>query len=112
MAHCRRALSRMEYLTGIEEWKMTTKHPCSGLGLTKRQREVFEQIATGVPLPRTTTKMLEGLEAHGLIQRGLDKLCRDGFGAYNLSQYYVPSWAHIQFCQWASEQSETEETMR
>lgn len=89
---------------------MATKHPCHGLGLTKKQREIFERIATGETLPRASEKTFAALDAHGLIQRDLDKIiCRDRFGTVSIPQYYVPSWAHIQFCQWASEQPENEE---
>lgn len=84
---------------------MATKHPCAGFGLSKRQREIFEQIATGDPHPPATLKQLDGLEATGLIKKGLAKLCRDGLGAYNIPQYYVPTPEHMQFCKWASEQA-------
>lgn len=82
---------------------LRTEHPCKGM--TKRQREAFEQIATGEALPRAMPITLQRLQTNGLIERGPDKvLGRDALGVISIPQYYVPLPVHAQWCQWCSEQ--------
>lgn len=83
-----------------------TDHPCKGM--TPRQIEAFEQIATGDALPIAHRRTLASLEALRLIERLADKeLGRDRFGAIFVPQYQVPIPIHMQWCQWCSEQSES-----
>lgn len=80
------------------------KHPCAGLG--KATTEAFEKIATGDALPAMTKASTTKLIAKGLIERGPDKLLRDGMGSFAIPQYFVPFAIHMQWCTWCSEQAD------
>jgi hypothetical protein len=80
-----------------------TDHPAKGC--SKAQREVFEQIATGVTNPFCATKILTVLEHKGLIAKEWE-LLHDKFGDYRVPRWYVPIPIHMQFCNWCSEQPE------
>lgn len=81
-----------------------TKHPCAKLG--KAATEAFEQIATGDPLPAMPKATVTKLIAKGVIERGPDKMLRDGLGGFAIPQYFVPFAVHMQWCTWCSEQSD------
>lgn len=84
-----------------------TEHPAKGC--TKSQIAAFEQIAIGQRIP-WTQKTIDALLAKGLIEKmGDEVICRDRFGTVTVQVYEVPIPAHIQFCQWASEQEATGE---
>lgn len=79
-------------------------------GLSRPQREAFEQIAIGDGLPRANKKTLVKLLERGLIERGEDKvLGRDCFGSITIPQYYVPIPIHKAWCGWCSQHVEPEE---
>ena len=82
-----------------------TDHPCKGM--TKNQIRTFERIAMGDDsmMDSRTAKVLL---RHGLIEQydGTIPLPRGqtSWMSVRVKRYRVPIWAHIQFCQWASEQ--------
>lgn len=77
-------------------------HPCKGM--TKAQRQAFEQVACGDGLPSAMPKTLAKLVERGLIQRATDKvLGRDQLGVIAIPQYFVPLAIHMQWCEWCSE---------
>lgn len=84
-----------------------TDHPCKGM--TKPQIEAFEEIAIGNALPVTFRGTIRVLENRGLIERTADKILQDELGKYPLPQYQVPIPYHMQWCQWCSEQPESQE---
>jgi hypothetical protein len=78
-------------------------------GLSKAQREAFEQIAVGNALPAAHPKTLQKLKDKGLIEEGLGKTVGwDCFGAIVLPQYYVPLPVHMGWCKWCSEHPDIE----
>ena len=86
-----------------------TDHPGKAAGCTKRQIEVFEQIAAGQQ--REWSKSIEALIAKNLVAKDYEVVGRDHFGEITVPRYYIPLPIHIQWCQWASEQPDTiEET--
>jgi hypothetical protein len=87
------------------ENKAMTDHPCKGM--TKRQREAFEQIAISQP-PRATHKTLVALRERGLIDYEDEVVGRDALGTITIPRWFVPLPIHFQWCEWASEQPDTE----
>ncbi len=81
-----------------------TDHPCKGM--TKRQREAFEQIAISQP-PQATHKTLVALRERGLIDYKNETIGRDALGAITVPRWFVPLLVQMQWCEWASEQPET-----
>lgn len=77
------------------------KHPCSGM--TAKQRETFERIASGEALPPATGKTFEKLLARGVIQRDDDRQLGDRLGKFSIPQYSVPLSVHMQWCNWCGE---------
>lgn len=71
--------------------------------LTKRQLEVFEQIATGNDTghPRIT---LDSLERRGYIESEFQQL--RGFPPVAVCKYSVPIPVHMQWCAWCAEKLE------
>jgi hypothetical protein len=86
-----------------------TDHPCKGL--TKAQREAFEQIAVNLP-HRATHKTLLALRAKGLIGYTDKVIGRDALGKITVPEWFVPLPVHMQWCQWCSEQPEIQESVR
>lgn len=86
---------------------MATNHPC--MGRTKAQIEAFEAIAVNEQ-PKCSQKTLDALEKAELIKRiGNQEVGRDSLGPITVPIYEVPLHAHMQWCQWAAEQSDDEE---
>lgn len=82
---------------------MATTHPCSGM--TKVQRDAFEQIAINQP-PQCGWKSIDALLKAGVIERGKGDIRRDAMGTYEIPNFYVPLPVHMQWCAWCSEQPE------
>ena len=88
-----------------------TRYPIPGL--TKVQKAIFEQIATGNyelsglrAAPKSIAKLLE----MGVIVRSEDKIvCQDRFGTVKVPSYYVPLPIHFAWCEWCSENITDEE---
>lgn len=81
-----------------------TKHPCSGLGLTKAQKHWFECVAVGYGGPPPSKKAAEVLQNFGLIERLPDKVIgRDRFGEITVPSWQATTWAHMDFCAWCAE---------
>lgn len=78
------------------------RHPAAGC--TRRQIEVFEQIAIGNDdghSPRTIKALLD----KGLIVELAPKVVgQDVFGLITVPQYQVPIHLHAQWCDWCAEQ--------
>lgn len=86
---------------------MTTDHPC--MGRTKAQIEAFEAIAINEQ-PKCSQKTLDILEKGDLIKRiGDREVGRDALGPITVPVYEVTLHAHMQWCEWAAEQSDDEE---
>jgi hypothetical protein len=78
-----------------------TQHPCAGL--TKRAREVFEQIAIGndgAHHPQVIAKLLRA----GLIEQH-DEQVPSGIRGLSMTvhRYGVPLLVHMQWCAWCDE---------
>lgn len=74
-------------------------------GLNKRQREVFESIATGGEgpyHPKTLAKLL----AVGAIVERQRTIGRDAFGLVVVSNYSVPLPLHYAWCRWCADEQE------
>lgn len=80
-----------------------TDHPAKGM--TKAQREAFENIAVN-QLPRCTHRTLEALTAAGIVVVSYRRR-RDALGPYEIPDYSVPFDIHRQWCEWCSEQPDT-----
>lgn len=78
-----------------------TEHPCKGM--TKAQREAFEQIAVNMP-PSASHKNLLALRANGLVDYENEVIGRDALGAITVPRWFVPLPVHAQWCAWCSEQ--------
>ena len=76
-----------------------TQHPAASC--TERQREVFEQIATGQDAAHHPAT-LAVLERKGLIaaETATD---RQGWPPVTIKRYHVPLGLHMQWCAWCSE---------
>ena len=83
-----------------------TDHPAKSC--TKRQIDVFEQIATGITNPRAHPNTLNALALKRLIVVDWDVVGRDGFGEIKLPRWHVPLPIHTQWCSWCAEQPEEE----
>ena len=83
---------------------MKTKHPAAGM--TRAQKETFEQIAINCDSghhPRTIKKLLQA----GLIEQEDDKILGRGIlGVISVPTYSVPLHWHWQWCEWCAEQPE------
>ncbi len=77
-----------------------TDHPCKGRPRT--QIAAFERIAVNFP-PVCSPSAIKALLDAGLIEQGKSITKRDALGTYSIPQYHVPIWAHMQWCQWCSE---------
>lgn len=85
-----------------------TDHPCKGM--TKPQRDAFEQIAIGL-FPVARPKTIKALLDAGVIEQLPDKIIgHDGFGCITRPDYCVPLLIHMDWCKWASEQPENADT--
>lgn len=82
-----------------------TDHPCKGL--SKAQREAFEQIAISQP-PRATHKTLISMRQKGLIDYVDREIGRDALGKIVVPEWFVPLPIHMQWCEWCSEQPDNE----
>lgn len=80
-----------------------TDHPCKGM--TKAQIAAFERIAVNHE-PMATHKTLLALRAKGLIGYTDKVIGRDALGKITVPEWFVPIHAHLQWCQWCSEQPE------
>lgn len=85
-----------------------TDHPCRGM--TKTQREAFERIAINKH-PRCKWSVIDKLIERGVIERGPDETRRDAMGAYHIPSFRVPLMVHAQWCEWCSEQPETQDVL-
>lgn len=83
-----------------------TEHPCKGM--SKKQIETFERLATGAP-PYAPQRTIDVLLKHGVIMRLPDKIVRDRFGDIHIPVYDVPTPIHMQWCKWCAEQPENAE---
>lgn len=82
----------------------TSKTPFPGL--SKRQIEVFEQIATGVAQPAgVTQRTITALVNYGAIHRISDKIMRDRLGTFVIPQYEATLHAHMQWCKWCADKN-------
>lgn len=77
-----------------------TDHPCKGRPRT--QIDAFERIAINQP-PVCSPTAIKALLDAGLIERGVSTTGRDELGTYIIPKYHVPTWAHMQWCEWCSE---------
>ena len=82
-----------------------TDHPCKGM--SKAQREAFEQIAIN-QTPQCKWPTIDALLKAGVIERGNSEPRRDAMGVYQIPSFYVPLPIHHQWCVWASEQEAAE----
>lgn len=80
-----------------------TDHPCAGM--TKAQRQAFEQIAINQQ-PMATHKTLLALREKGLIGYTDKVVGRDALGKITIPEWFVPIHVHMQWCEWCSEQPE------
>lgn len=85
--------------------RMIVDHPCKGM--TKAQIAAFEAIAVNAP-PCCHPETIDALLKKGVIERGDDVEKQDGFGKYSLPQYFVPVAIHMQWCEWCSQQIESD----
>jgi len=70
-------------------------------GLRGKQRECFEQIATG-RLAKHNPRTLAALAGKGLIMFETNHFLLDGFGMLELDVPYVPSEIHQEWCEWCA----------
>lgn len=76
-------------------------------GLTKSQKEVFEQVASGnnnlayFHRPKAVAKLL----AIGAITKIGEEKIGQGWSAISVPVYEVPTKLHIVWCKWCAEQS-------
>ena len=86
---------------------MKTEHPAIAAKCTKRQIEVFEQIAIG--MTNHPWKIIDALAAKGLVRFEENK-SRDALGSYSWQKPYVPIDIHAQWCDWCDEHIPDDET--
>lgn len=75
-------------------------------GLTKSQKEVFEDVAIGSPrkLSNFHLAAVNKLLSMGAIEFcGNTLLCKDRFGEVWETQYQVPIPVHAAWCKWCSD---------
>ena len=82
-----------------------TEHPAIAAKCTKRQIEVFEQIAVGNTIH--SRKIIGALAAKGLVRFEENK-SRDALGPYSWQTPYVPIDIHAQWCDWCAENFDDE----
>ncbi len=80
-----------------------TDHPCKGM--TRGQRDAFEQIAVNQH-PRCKWPTIDVLLKAGVIEQGESEKRRDAVGTYEIPNFFVPLPIHMQWCEWCAEQSE------
>ena len=88
------------------ERRRGVEHPAKTAGCTKRQIEVFEQIASGVTNPRCGANTLNALSLKGLIDSWERVVGRDSLGEIRVPHWFVPIPTHMQWCSWCAEQKE------
>lgn len=76
------------------------KHPAEEKRCTKRQVEVFDQIASGVTNPSCHPSTINALSLKGLIAADWELTGRDAFGEIRIPRWYVPIPVHMQWCNW------------
>jgi hypothetical protein len=75
-------------------------------GLTRAQRDVFEQIAIG-QTPYARPETIKVLLDKELIVRIADRVVgRDRFGIISVPDYEVPIPVHMAWCYWCSQNYE------
>ncbi len=84
-----------------------TPHPAKAAGCTKRQIEVFEQICIG-QIPDAAPATLNVLLSKKLVECERETVGKDRFGPITLPHWSVSIPIHMQWCQWCSEQPESE----
>lgn len=76
-------------------------------GLKQREREVFEQVATGNyslayhSHKKAAIKKL--LDIVAIVQVGATVICKDRFGVVTTPEYEVPLPLHAAWCRWCSD---------
>jgi hypothetical protein len=80
----------------------TIEHPCKGM--TKKQREAFERIATNQQ-PGATHKTLVALREAGLIDYTNRIVGQDALGKITVPEWFVPNHVHMQWCEWCAKNS-------
>ena len=90
------------------ERRRGVEHPAKAAGCTKRQIEVFDQIASGVTNPRAAQGTLKVLFDKGLIASEWEVVGRDCLGEIKLPRWYVPMPLHMDWCSWCSSRNEVE----
>jgi len=83
-----------------------TEHPAIAAKCTKRQIEVFEQIAIGNTIH--PPKTIEALAAKGLVGFKEHK-SKDALGVFSWKEPFVPVHIHYQWCEWCEENITDEE---
>lgn len=81
---------------------MGATHPAKEAKCSKRQIDVFEQIAIGMDgghHPAT----LRALKKKGLIASTLPPMGRDAIGTISVYRYHVPLHIHVQWCEWCAQ---------
>lgn len=69
-------------------------------GLTDKQAEVLGQMCIGDESGHSE-RTLKSLEAKGLLI-GQDFILTNGGYPIRIRRYTVPSWVHIEWCQWCA----------
>lgn len=78
-----------------------TDHPCKGM--SRKQREAFEQIAINQH-PQDGWRSIDALLKAGVIEKVEGEKRRDAMGVYEIPRFNVPLSVHMQWCEWCSEQ--------
>lgn len=89
--------------------EVMTPYPIKGL--TKGQKEVFEDIAVGSPRHLSNFRLaaVNKLLSMGAIEYcGLKRICADRFGEVLETQYQVPIPLHAAWCKWCDENFDEE----
>ena len=85
---------------------MKTEHPAIAAKCTKRQIEVFEQIATGnTSHPKKIVDVLLGKKLVCLQEHE----SKDKLGVFKWQEPFVPANIHFQWCCWCDENITDEE---
>ena len=83
-----------------------TEHPAIAAKCTKRQIEVFEQIAVGNTLH--PQRIIESLAAKGLVVFQEHK-SKDPLGVFSWKEPFVPVDIHYKWCEWCAENFDCED---
>lgn len=78
------------------------KHP----GRTRAEQRVIDAIGGGNSTPYMRQDLRMKMLEDGLIVKLPDKIIPDRLGAIHVEQYDLPSWVHIAWCEWCSEQED------